>query len=147
MFMLQKGAAAEVRTHIYIQPWEKAFTILKNTSGLDPLIRLHFILPFRNFEVGIFEETTEYTIRQELNGWLKKYCKQRNLISDHKPVVCNGDDWSRLKNRAVEELEKYYTDENIEKAFGCYRDGHQKGEYSIRLSIQGFFWLPGNYSG
>ena len=43
--------------------------------GLDSLIRFQFILPFRNFVVRIVEETTEYTIRQEFNGWLKKHCQ------------------------------------------------------------------------
>jgi hypothetical protein len=81
--------------------------------GLDPLIRLHFLLPFNKLSGG-----------------------------EKKPMVCNEDDWRRLKNLSLEELEKSYTDEDIEKEYLCYREGHQKGEYPVRLSIQGFFWCP-----
>ena len=61
-------------------------------------------------------------------------------MEDHKFVVSCEDDWKKLKRRSALELEKYYTDENINKIYGQYSEGHQNGDFSIRLNIEGFFW-------
>ncbi len=110
--------------------------------GLDAVLRMSFTLPFRNFNEKIIKDTQEYRIKLHANGWQKKHYKNRNLVEEYRPVVCSKDDWYKLKEKAEEQLKKYYTDEIIEKVFLPYCKGHQEGEYPVRLSIQGFFWLP-----
>ena len=39
-------------------------------------------------------------------------------------------------------MEKYFTDEAIDAAYGHLKEGHDRGDYSIRLNIEGFFWVP-----
>lgn len=110
--------------------------------GYDGVKRLFFILPFLNFETKMIEETDEYVVRQEYDGWQRKYHKNRDLVEDYRPVVNSEADWYLLKERAGLEIQKYYTDENIQRIYGKYREGHNKGDFSIRLAIAGFFWTP-----
>lgn len=57
------------------------------------------------------------------------------------PLTC-AEDWKLHKDYAMGEIDLYFTDENIEKIYGRFREGHQRGDYSIRFSVQGFFWIP-----
>lgn len=50
--------------------------------------------------------------------------------------------WETVKTLAEKEFAQWFTDENMEKAYGYLRDGHERGEYSIRMNIEGFFWIP-----
>lgn len=110
--------------------------------GFDMVKRVTFNLPFSHFERKDLEETEEYIIRQDGDGWQRKYYKNRDLVQEHKPVVASREDWYALKEHGKMELEKYYTDENILRIYSPYREGHQRGDYSIRLNIMGFFWTP-----
>lgn len=67
--------------------------------------------------------------------------KQKNTVS-YKPVIETQEDWDRLKEHAQKELELYYTDEIIENTYGPLKEGHDRGDYSIRLNVEGFFWVP-----
>jgi hypothetical protein len=110
--------------------------------GFDMVKRVTFNLPFSHFEVKDLEETEDYIIRQDGDGWQRKYYKKRDLVEEHRPVVTSQEDWYALKEHAKRELEKYYTDENILRIYSPFREGHQRGDYSIRLNIMGFFWTP-----
>ena len=50
------------------------------------------------------------------------------------------DDWKRLKEQGENELQKYFTNANIQKAYSPLKEGHDKGDYSVRMNIEGFFW-------
>lgn len=110
--------------------------------GFDCVKRITFMLPFLNFETKVIEETEDYILRQEADGWQRKHYKNRDLVEEHKPVVLDQNDWDQLRERAIGEINSYYTDENIKKIFGVYKQSHAHGEYSIRLNITGFFWTP-----
>lgn len=99
-----------------------------------------FVLPFRRFEEKIIEETDEYTIKQDTDGGQRKYYKTRDLVIDHRFVVICEEDWKKLKERADVELERYYTCENINRIYGQFCEGHNNGDFSIRMNIEGFFW-------
>ena len=110
--------------------------------GFDGVKRISFRLPFINFEEKVTEITDEYYIKQCSDGWIRKYYKHRDLIEGIKPPVKNMDDWLRLKEHAKEELDKYFSDENIKRIYSTYKEGHEKGDYSIILNITGYFWTP-----
>ena len=61
---------------------------------------------------------------------------------EEKKVIQTAEDWKQLKDHARRELEHYYSDEQIEKAYRPLKEEHDKGDYSIRLNIEGFFWVP-----
>ena len=110
--------------------------------GFDGVKRIGFRLPFLNFEDKAIETTDEYYTKQCSDGWIRKYYKHRDLVEEVKPPVENMDDWLRLKKRAKEQLDKYFKDENIKRIYSPYKEGHEKGDYSIRLNITGYFWTP-----
>ncbi len=55
-------------------------------------------------------------------------------------AVKDMDDWKRLKEQGENELQKYFTNANIQKAYSPLKEGHDKGDYSVRMNIEGFFW-------
>lgn len=65
-----------------------------------------------------------------------------DLELDYKPVIETMEDWENLKSHAEKELEAYFSDKQIEAAYGHLAEGHDRGDYSIRLNIEGFFWVP-----
>ena len=58
-----------------------------------------------------------------------------------KKVIQTVEDWEQLKEHAQKELELYYSDEQIRAAFYPLKEAHDRGDYSIRLNIEGFFWV------
>jgi predicted house-cleaning noncanonical NTP pyrophosphatase (MazG superfamily) len=110
--------------------------------GFDGVKRVFFSLPFNPFDVIIHEETDEYILRRDSSGWLKKYFKDKRPPMEIKPPVTSEEDWHSLKQKALQEIKLYYTDKNIENTYGVFREGQQKGDYSVRLAISGFFWAP-----
>jgi hypothetical protein len=125
-----------VAKRIFNHTWEyeKIFTVKSCSEWM--LLEL----PFRRFEEMIIEETEEFIIKQEIDGRQRKYYRTRDFAVDHKFAVTCRDDWKRLKERASMELGKYFTSENISRIYGQYQDSHQKGDFSIRMNIEGFFW-------
>ncbi|MGI6777795.1 MAG: uroporphyrinogen decarboxylase family protein [Acetivibrionales bacterium] len=114
----------------------------EQSLGFDPLKRIAFRVPFQCFEEKVIEETTDFVIKMDKDGWKRKYYKNSDLVQDLKPVVSNEEDWYKLKEKVQQEIEKYCTDENIQKIYGPYKEGHDKGDYSIRFRASGFFWTP-----
>lgn len=110
--------------------------------GFDKVKRIFFNPPFSCFERKLLEETDEYAIWQEKSGIVKKHFKNSTIIEEIKhPITCEAD-WELLKAKMDEEKEKYYKDEQIKEAFLYLKEGHDKGDYTIMLSISGFFWSP-----
>lgn len=104
--------------------------------------RIHFVLPFRRFEEKIVEKTDTYTIKQDIFGRQMYQKEGSDIETEYKPVVETMEDWQKLKEHADKGLEIYFTDEAIEQAYGLLKEGHDRGDYSIRLNIEGFFWVP-----
>ena len=110
--------------------------------GLDGVKRMAFRIPFQSFEEEIIEQTGTYTLKRDFDGWKRKYYKNSNLVQEIQPIVRDMEDWKALKTKAIEELEKYCTDENIKEIYGQFKEGHEAGDFSIRFRISGFFWTP-----
>ena len=112
--------------------------------GFDPVRRIHFVLPFRRFEEKVLEETAEHTIIQNVFGQklIHRNTQGSDLFLPYEPVVSTPEDWEKLKAHAEKELELYFSDEQIDAAYGHLKEGHDRGDYSIRLNIEGFFWVP-----
>lgn len=127
----------------YLQvKWGEGVMRYEEYLGFDPVRRIHFALPFQCFDVKIIEETTEHIMYRNTFGQQMIRNKVSQLEVEHRPVVVDWQDWEALKERGDRELEKYYTEELIQKAFGPLVPSHQRGDYSIRLNIKGFFWVP-----
>lgn len=122
--------------------WGEGVMRYEQYLGFDPVRRIHFVLPFRRFEEKIVEETPEYLIKQDIFGRQVIRHTGSDLELDYKPVIQNEEEWKKLKEHADKELEKYYTDQEIMRAYGGLKEGHDRGEYSIRLNVEGFFWVP-----
>jgi len=58
-----------------------------------------------------------------------------------KKVTCE-EDWEKLKEYCDKVYEKYFTDEIIKKLYTPLKEAHEKGEFSIRMAVEGFFWTP-----
>lgn len=110
--------------------------------GFDGLKRVFLAMPFSNFGTEILEETSDYRIIRDNDGWTRKYFKNSEIYQEIRPVITCKEDWTGLKARAKEHLEEYYTEENMHKKYGRFADRHKKGEYSIRMAIDGLFWMP-----
>lgn len=110
--------------------------------GFDGVKRMAFRIPFSCFEEIILEDTREYILKQDIDGWQRKYYKNSDLIEEIKPAVQSKEDWYVLKEKVKEHLLQYCTDEAIHEVYGKYRKGHLEGNYSIRFRVSGFFWTP-----
>lgn len=122
--------------------WGEGVMEYETYLGVDPVRRIYFVLPFRRFEEKIIEETSEHVIRQDIYGRQVIRHAGSELELDYKPVIESQEDWDALKEHAMKELELYFTDEIIENTYGSLKEGHDRGDYSIRLNIEGFFWVP-----
>ena len=131
----------EIQLEKYLNvKWGEGILKYEKYLGFDPVRRVSFTLPFRRFEEKIIEDTPEYTLVSDTTGRLMKHCKGSDLVEEYKPVICDEADWIKLKEHGNGELHKYFTKENIHKAYNPLKEGHDKGDYSIRLNIEGFFW-------
>ena len=95
--------------------------------GFDPVRRIHFVLPFRRFEEKIIEETPEHIIKQDIYGRQVIKNTGSDLELDYKPVIETMEDWENLKLHAEKELEAYFSDEQIEAAYGHLAEGTTEG--------------------
>jgi hypothetical protein len=115
--------------------------------GFDPIKRISFRIPFISFEEEIIEEHPEYTLRRDRDGWTRKYHRDRDTVEDVQAVVTDRESWERLKAHTREQLRIHCTTENLEKAYGPYREGSARGDWALRFRIQGFFWCPRDLMG
>lgn len=119
-------------------------TILKFETGLglDPVIRITFRIPFICFTEEIMEDTEQYTIKRDRDGWIRKYPKDGGLVRIIRPVVTCEEDWDDLKERIKTVIHDELSPEKMEAAYGKYREGTRNGDYAVRLRLSGFFWMP-----
>ncbi len=110
--------------------------------GLDPCARITFRIPFICFEEEIIEDTDEYTIRKDRDGWIRKYPKDGGLVRVVRTVVEDEEDWEELKERVRKVIREELTPERMEEAYGIFREGAENGDYAVRLRLSGFFWEP-----
>jgi len=122
--------------------WGEGVMEYEKWLGFDPVRRISFVLPFRRFEEKIIEVTDAHTIRQNIFGAQVIQYKGSELELEHEPVIKTIDDWNRLKEHADKELEACFSDEAIEAAYLPIKEAHDRGDYSIRMNIEGFFWVP-----
>ena len=123
--------------------WGEGVMAYETYLGFDPVRRIHFVLPFRRFEEKIIEATPEHVVRQDVFGRYLERKKNGLVETEYKPVINpeKPEEWERLKAHALKELESY-TDEAIERAYMPLKAGHDRGDYSVRLHLEGFFWTP-----
>lgn len=110
--------------------------------GFDGVKRMSFRIPFKCFDETVLEDTEDYTIKLDEDGWKRKYYKKRDLVDELKPVVETEEDWQILKERIEKEIEEYCSFDKLEEIYGKYAEGHKNGDYSIRFRASGFFWTP-----
>lgn len=122
--------------------WGEGVMEYETYLGFDPIRRIHFVLPFRRFEEKILEEHPDYIIKQDIYGRQIYHKKGSDVELEHKAVISSWNDWEKLKVHAAKELDTYFTETAIEKAYAPLKAGHDKGDYSIRLNLEGFFWVP-----
>lgn len=108
--------------------------------GLDGIKRLQFRIPFKCFDMKILEDTDEYILRLDWDGWQRKYYKNSELVEEIKAPLEREEDWPVLKEKVLYELEYFCTDEKLKEIYGKYEDGHKRGDFSIRFRASGFFW-------
>ena len=110
--------------------------------GFDPVRRIHFVLPFRRFEEKVIEETPEHIIKQDVFGRQNIRKLPNGIEIPYKPIIETDDDWKRLKEHGDRELEKSFTEEAIRAAYSPLKEAHDRGDFPIRMNIEGFFWVP-----
>lgn len=122
--------------------WGQGVMAYEKYLGFDPVRRIHFVLPFRRFEEKVISEDEQFVVKQDLYGRIVRQNKESGLEMEERPVVTSQEDWERLMEHAKKELELYFTDEAIAEKYGPLKEAHERGDYSIRLNIEGFFWVP-----
>lgn len=56
--------------------------------------------------------------------------------------IASPDGWEAVRETSEKEVARWFTDENIGKVYGSLAKGHEDGDYSVRMNIEGFFWVP-----
>jgi len=134
---------AKSREHVYLYDcMAEPVYEYEQYLGFNGVKRLAFRIPFQSFEEKVIEETENDCLKQDTDGWIRRYYKNRSLVQEVQPVVRDMEDWEVLKKQAVSELKRYCTDDSIRLIYGQFQEGHRAGDYSIRFRISGFFWTP-----
>lgn len=58
------------------------------------------------------------------------------------PMIRGLDDWKRKKEEAIGEIQRFLSEKSLEMDFGGLKERHQRGEFSLRMNLEGFFWIP-----
>jgi len=141
--MSHNNSAEEKQRETYLAvDWGEGVLAYEQYLGFDPVRRAHFILPFRGFEEKLLSEDENFIFRQDMCGRVIKRNKRNDLETIEQPIIKTAADWETLKEHAEQELETWFTDKAIDAKFAPLREGHERGDYSIRLDIEGFFWIP-----
>lgn len=137
------GNAESQKEKYFPVAWGEGVMEYEKYLGFDPVRRIHFVLPFRRFEEKIIEKTPEHTVRQDVFGRYLELKTGGQVETEYRSVVDpdEPEQWEKLKAHAMKELE-LYTDEAIYQAYAPLKEGHDRGDYSIRLHLEGFFWTP-----
>ena len=56
--------------------------------------------------------------------------------------ISSSSNWEAVREASEKEVASWFTDESIEKVYGSLAKGHKNGDYSVRMNIEGFFWVP-----
>ena len=96
--------------------WGEGIMKYESFFGFDSVYRVSFLFPFRKIE-------------EEYKDILPK-------------KVSDESDWQKLKEYSDKVIEKYFTDEIIKARYTPLKEAHARGDFSIRLNIEGFFWIP-----
>jgi uroporphyrinogen-III decarboxylase len=99
--------------------WGEGFYQYERILGFDPVRRTGFILPL----------------------------KPERASDEKKPPVSCQEDWKKLKEFASCKLDEVFTDRNILQAYSPLRADQERGDYAVRMHIEGFFWVPRNLFG
>jgi hypothetical protein len=127
--------------YLNCQSAEKTYAF-EQFFGFDGVKRIGIGIPFSGPESEVLEETRSFIVRLDEDGWVRKYKKGSDVAIEETSTGTSMEYWEALKRRTKREMDKYQTDENIRKIYGRFRDGHERGDYSIRFSMAGFFWIP-----
>lgn len=135
------GNAENQKEKYFPVAWGEGVMEYEKYLGFDPVRRIHFVLPFRRFEEKIIEDTPEHIVRQDVFGRYLELKRGGLVETEYKSVIDpeHPEQWEKLKEHAMKELEQY-TDEAIYRAYAPLKEGHDRGDYSIRLHLEGFFW-------
>jgi hypothetical protein len=110
--------------------------------GFDAVRRVAFSLPLRGLEVQVLEDTKERTLYRDEGGRVIDLHKWSGVEVNDTYAVTRAEDWPELEELARREEAIYYGADAIEATYGPLRDGQARGEYSVRLHIEGFYWTP-----
>jgi hypothetical protein len=110
--------------------------------GFDGVKRMAFRIPYNCFKEKTIHITEEYKEKIDEDGWHRKYYKNRFLVEAIKPAVSDMEDWKMLKRQVADEIDKWCTNDKLLEVYGKYIEGHNKGDFSIRFRVSGFFWTP-----
>jgi hypothetical protein len=110
--------------------------------GFDAVRRVAFALPLRGLERRTLEDTAEHTLYRDEGGRVIDRHKWSGVEVNDTYAVTRPEDWPELEALARREEATYYSTDAIETAYGPLRDGQTRGEYSVRLHIEGFYWTP-----
>ncbi len=133
--------ALEEEKYFQVEAFEGVFDY-ERWLGFDPVRRVGFILPLRGLEMQVFEDTPEHRLFRDETGRVIDFHKLTGVEVNQKYAVVHPEDWNELEELARKEGAIYFSHEIIERVYGPLRDAHARGEYSIRLNVEGFFWTP-----
>ncbi len=114
----------------------------ENWLGFDAVRRVGFILPLRGLPVHVFEDTPEHTLYRDEGGRVIDRHKWSGVEVNDTYAVTRTEDWPELEQLARAEEASFYNDATIERTYGPLRAGQARGEYSVRMHIEGFYWTP-----
>ncbi len=151
--LLHGGELPTENVYAYNEPfenWQYYYNTMQTEAlmkqevglGLDPCARITFRIPFICFEEEILEDTAEYTVKRDRDGWIRKYPKDGSLVRVVRPVVEEEEDWYELKEKIQQTIKEQLSPERMEEAYGRFREGSKCGDYAVRLRLSGFFWEP-----
>lgn len=124
----------------FAMDWGKHVMAYEQYLGFDAIRRVAFPLPLQCFEEKLIEETPSHVITQSKSGvqYIRKTGGSVSCV--HKHTIIDPEDWEQLKALAAKEIETYFTDEILTHLYAPLKEGHDRGDYTIRMNIMGFFW-------
>jgi hypothetical protein len=99
-------------------------------------------LPLRGLEPVVFEETPDRRLFRDEGGRVIDRHKRTGVDVNHSYALRRPEDWPELEEMARKEEASCLRPGAIEDTYGPLRAGQVRGEYSVRLHIEGFFWAP-----
>ncbi|HIQ97973.1 MAG TPA: hypothetical protein IAB26_15595 [Candidatus Limivivens merdigallinarum] len=92
--------------------WGEGVLALETYLGFDPVRRIKLVVP----------------VLGEADG--------------SRPLVRGWEDWKKKKEEAEREIEQSFSQKAIERVYGSLVERHERGEFSLRMNLEGFFWIP-----